>query len=99
MLGFCCWIFVTACLVSQNCKQACHALDTANYEVSSPKNTASANQGAIIFYCCLIYPASFFLERKALGIQHAELPYMETLRIERKTLHFFGFELIENLCS
>lgn len=60
LLGFCCWIFVTACLASQNCKWACHAVDTANYEVSSPKNTTSANQGAIIFYCCLIYPASFF---------------------------------------
>lgn len=76
-----------------------HTVDTANYEVSSLKNTTSANQGAIIFYWCLIYPASFFLEIKGLGIQHADLPYMETLWIKRKTLHFYVFELIENLWS
>lgn len=54
----------------------------------------------LLYFIAVLYiQQGFFLERKALGIQHAELPYMETLWIERKTLHFCVFELVENLCS
>lgn len=90
--------FLTACLASQNCKQVCH-VDSANYEDNSPRNTTSANQGAITFYCCLIYPARFFLEGKVVDIQHAELTNMETSQTEMKTLCLHIFERLENLCS